>query len=640
MLIISGEFAGAQTDSVDIRTRVTEIKQVEVTGYRNQSVFTDESRVVTVIPGRELKKAGIQSLQDILEYVSNVDVRQRGAYGVQSDVTIRGGSFDHVMVLINGINVSDPQTGHASMDLPIDPEIIERIEVLEGSAARILGAGAFTGAINVVTSGDTATMVSASLFAGQYGFHRINLNALLNSNNFRHLLSVGEASSKGYMDDTDFKIRNGYYRMNYSHENTAIDFQAGIQDKKFGAAGFYSPRFPNQYEETGLWFASLRASTGNRVKISPSVYWRHRRDHYLLDRDNPSFYENFHLTDIMGSQFNVAWRMKKILNTVGVDIRSENIISNNLGFVRPDPIPVKGMDSAFYTKQYGRTNLAYFQEHVFNAGNLRISGGFMINWNSAYPRKPSVFPGLDLSYRLLPGTSVYFSFNRALHLPTFTDLFYTDPVNQGNIHLNPNRMISYEGGIKFGGHLADANMVFFLNTGKDIIDWLWSYGQNRYSPVNLEHFRSAGLETNVVLHFSNNSGRNPIRSLSINYIFMNLNKSVNDSVSKYDYIRNKLSMMVRHRIYGNIEAVWSISYQERTGRLIAFSTTENAYYSEPYKPYWLLDGTLDWHVKHFVVFAAITNILDTDYKDAGSVTQPGRWFKAGIRFTLPPLPSL
>jgi iron complex outermembrane receptor protein len=121
---------------------------------------------------------------------------------------------------------------------------------------------------------------------------------------------------------------------------------------------------------------------------------------------------------------------------------------------------------------------------------------------------------------------------------------------------------------------------------------------------------------------------------------MNLDKSVNDSVSKYDYIRNKLSMMVRHRIYGNIEAVWSISYQERTGRLIAFSTTENAYYSEPYKPYWLLDGTLDWHVKHFVVFAAITNILDTDYKDAGSVTQPGRWFKAGIRFTLPPLPSL
>ncbi len=349
-----------------------------------------------------------------MEFVSNVDVRQRGGYGVQSDVTIRGGSFDHVMVLINGINVSDPQTGHASLDLPVDPESIERIEVLEGSAARVLGAGAFTGAINVVTKGDTTTQASASLFMGQYGYYRFNLNAVLNSNNFRHMLSFGDASSKGYMDDTDFKIKNGYYRLNYSHENTAIDFQAGIQGKKFGAAGFYSPRFPNQYEETGLWFASLRASAGNKVKISPSVYWRHRRDHYLLDRDNPAFYENFHLTDIMGSQFNVAWRMHKLLNTVGVDIRSENIISNNLGFLRPDPIPVRGTDSAFYSKQYGRTNLAYFQEHVINAGSLRISGGIMINWNSAYPDKPSVFPGLDLNYRLIPGTSRLLQFQQGV----------------------------------------------------------------------------------------------------------------------------------------------------------------------------------------------------------------------------------
>ena len=163
--------------------------------------------------GDELEKAGVQSLQDVLEYVSNVDVRQRGGYGVQSDVTIRGGSFDHVMVLINGINVSDPQTGHASLDLPIDPEMIERIEVLEGSAARILGAGAFTGAINVITKGDTTTQASASLFMGQYGFRRINLNAILKSANFRHVLSFGNASSKGYMDDTDFKILNGYYRI-------------------------------------------------------------------------------------------------------------------------------------------------------------------------------------------------------------------------------------------------------------------------------------------------------------------------------------------------------------------------------------------------------------------------------------------
>ena len=85
-----------------------------------------------------------------------------------------------------------------------------------------------------------------------------------------------------------------------------------------------------------------------------------------------------------------------VQNTIGVDIRSENIISNNLGFITIRIRYRSGVtDSAFYTKQYGRTNMAYFQEHVYNAGNFRISGGIMINWNSAYPDKPSLFPGLD-----------------------------------------------------------------------------------------------------------------------------------------------------------------------------------------------------------------------------------------------------
>ncbi len=90
--------------------------------------------------------------------------------------------------------------------------------------------------------------------------------------------------------------------------------------------------------------------------------------------------------------------------------------------------------------------------------------------------------------------------------------------------------------------------------------------------------------------------------------------------------------MMRHRIYRNVEAAWSLSFQDRVGELIAFNTTENSYYSQPYEPYWLLDGTINWHLRHIVFFATVTNILDTNYTDAGSVAQPGRWFKAG--FTL------
>ena len=624
----------AQSDTTKNKIKVTEIKEIEITGHRNTAVFSEISRIVAVIHGDDIVKSGIQSLQDILEYASNIDLRQRGLLGVQSDISIRGGSFDHTMVLLNGINLSDPQTGHANLDLPIDIECIDRIEVLEGPAARSLGAGAFTGAINVITKPGNDNRLSINQFFGEHGFMRTNINGALRMQKFRHFLSAGISSSKGYMADTDFGIKNAFYAGNFIQNNAQIDFQAGVQEKKFGAAGFYSPRFPDQYEETGLWFASIRASAGEKVKISPLVYVRHRKDHYLLDRDNPDLYENFHLTNIAGSQINISWLTGHLLNTVGFDLRTENILSNNLGFNNEKPIRVKGEDSAYYTKRYGRDNVAYFQEHKYSKGKFDLSGGFMINWNSAYPDKLSFFPGLDLSYRFLPFNRLYFSINRGLNFPSFTDLFYVDPVNQGNINLKPNRLVSWEAGIKRDETHVNASLTFFRNTGRDIIDWLWSYGQRRFSPVNIQNFLAQGLETGISFHTAGWLQETaPIRVISVNYVFMNIRKSVSDSVSKYDHIRNKLSLMIRHRIIRKIEAVWTVSCQDRMGETVQYSDADN-YYFTPNKPYWLLDASITWNPGPLVFYAVLNNVLNTNYIDAGSVTQPGRWFKAGITLNL------
>jgi len=181
----------AQPDTVNVNSQVTEIQQIEITGHRKQAAFSEISRLITIIQGEDIEKAGIQSFHDLLEYLSNADIRQRGPFGVQSDISIRGGSFDHVMVLVNGINLSDPQTGHASLDVPIDKEGIERIEILEGSAARVLGAGAFSGAINIVTRRGNADRLSLSQFLGESGFLRTNFNASLKREKFQHFVSAG-----------------------------------------------------------------------------------------------------------------------------------------------------------------------------------------------------------------------------------------------------------------------------------------------------------------------------------------------------------------------------------------------------------------------------------------------------------------
>ncbi|HBX87582.1 MAG TPA: vitamin B12 receptor, partial [Marinilabiliaceae bacterium] len=94
-----------------------------------------------------------------------VDIRERGPLGMQADVSMRGGSFDQVMILLNGINISDPQTGHHGLNLPVDLESIERVEILRGPAARVYGPNAFDGAINFVTKSSSQNEVYASVSA-------------------------------------------------------------------------------------------------------------------------------------------------------------------------------------------------------------------------------------------------------------------------------------------------------------------------------------------------------------------------------------------------------------------------------------------------------------------------------------------
>ena len=150
-LSVAGGSAASNTDDGQTTDKEATLDDVEVTGSRAPLALGQAARMVTVLSRDEIQAAPVQSINDLLKMAVGVDVRQRGPIGAQTDVGIRGGTSEQITILLNGINICDPQTGHNAFDLPCDISDIERIEVLEGPAGRVYGTSSLMGAINIVT---------------------------------------------------------------------------------------------------------------------------------------------------------------------------------------------------------------------------------------------------------------------------------------------------------------------------------------------------------------------------------------------------------------------------------------------------------------------------------------------------------
>ncbi len=147
MLLLATQRASAQPADTTVVLRELRIAEVGISGRRSAAVRNVVSQ--TPLFDRKAQAAApYQTLESALRTAPSVDIRERGGKGTQADISIRGGSFDQTMVLLNGIDFTDARTGHQSHSLPVDLDCISGIELLDG----IPGVGAYAGAVNIRTA--------------------------------------------------------------------------------------------------------------------------------------------------------------------------------------------------------------------------------------------------------------------------------------------------------------------------------------------------------------------------------------------------------------------------------------------------------------------------------------------------------
>jgi vitamin B12 transporter len=611
-------------DSLTIKNH--RLGNVTIAVDRTQVEALQASRLVRIISKSDIERTPAGDLHDLLRYVAGIDIRQRGSAGAQADISIRGGTYDQAMVLLNGINVTDPQTGHHNLNLPISLESIERIEILQGSATTSFGPNAFSGAINIITGNSSENHIRLAATAGNYGLRKGSFNVSNTICSFKHFISIDRVSSDGYKKNTDLFNATVFYQAKYSLKAGTFDFQTGLNKKDFGANSFYSLKYPEQYEDIKTGFASMKFQTVSRVRFSTALYLRRGLDHFELKRNNDSIPFNDHRTLTTGLNINVAadHRLGKI--SAGIDLRREHILSNILGYSLSTGIKVPGYENTFYSRSYERINTGIFAEHNFTLKKFIFNAGIRAQHNQS---GTGIYPGMDISYRINSYMRMYSSLNRSLRMPTFTDMFYRSPVQQGSPDLKPEKAVSIEGGLKYSFPILKGYINSFYRQGQDIIDWVKHPSADSiiWRSMNHSQVNFKGVEWFMKL----TPGTGHIQGFSFSYSLLKGDANHGDLISKYalDYLHHQLisdiDLRIAWKLYNSIRLTWKVrngSFPDQRGAPVS------------YDPYWLCDTKLYWKGEQFSVFTDASNIFNTAWYDMGGIVQAGFWLTFGFTLDL------
>ena len=609
------------------------LDEVLVTGSRAPLTALQSAKIVAVISRDDIQRAEAASINDILKLVPGVDVRQRGGFGVQTDISINGGTFDQITILLNGMNISSAQTGHNAADFPVSLSDIERIEVLEGASARVFGSSAFSGAINIVTRTDSDNNVRIGVEGGSFGSFGIDESVNLRTGAVAQKVSGGYTNSDGGTTNSDFRRRRAYYmgRWTTSAANANAPFvdmqwQAGFSSQDFGASTFYSAKFNNQFEATRRFLASVQAEIrpwrNDRLCVTPMVYWHKDVDHYQLTKgkEGAAAGENYHRLDTYGASLNAhtTWLLGK--TAAGVDVRREHILSTAYGDLQDESkwVSIRGTNRK-YERLGERTNTSLFLEHNVIVGGFTLSAGLLANRNTALDGKFRLYPGVDVSYRPNNAWKVYASWNRALRVPTYTDLYTNNSVQQGDIALRPEKNEAFKVGTRYRCHGFEAMVSGFYSRGTDIIDWVYPTAESKkYKAMNIGKLDNMGYSLDATLHLQELLPRFFITRVKAGYAFIHQKHSTDGDVfgSLYalEYLRHKATLQVDHRIWRRLEATWALRWQERMNG---------------YHPYTKVDVRLQWTAPTYNLYVKVDNLTNHHYYDLGGVRQPGIWVMAG-----------
>lgn len=529
--------------------------------------------------------------------LSCVDLQGRAPKdGIQTDFSLRGSNFQGVLMLIDGQRINDPQTGHFNSDIPITSEDIEKIEVLPGIGSSLFGPDAIGGAIDIIRKKPKERKIILEAGYGQYKTWGGLLSVTEKIDDLGLRLSLENRESNGFHEDTDFKKFTASLSSSLDIPDGEFNFDLGYQEKEFGAFDFYTPgsNYPSK-EWTKAWLLNTGMDLEKQgFLIKPGFLWRRHYDKFMLDKTFVrSRYLAHHRTDVYTPNIYFQKELAYIGKLgLGLEYGYEEIDSTTLN-------------------RHHRGHKSIFMD-TSRDFNGQLSSGLSFRLDDFDGFGKVCTGSANFRYGLDEKNSLQLAISRSMRIPSFTELYYTDPTTIGNSGLSAESAVNYQAGYDYKKEALSLGALFFFRQENDLIDWIKrASSQAKWQAENISDDDVLGIESYFRLKMNN------YIDLDCNYAY--IDKLIDNQGFLYKYGPN----YIKHLASGAL--VFNLPFGTET---IGFT-----YKKKPGRSGWfLLDAHLAYKInKNAQVFLNSTNLLNVGYEEIVGIPQPGRWVEGGLR---------
>jgi iron complex outermembrane receptor protein len=578
-------------------------QSVQVTTTAEPLPLDESDRSVSVLLPQD-GVVGTDSVVDLLRGDPSLNVQARAGEGVQADLAIRGTTFEQSLVLVNGMRVDDPETGHLNLDIPVPLDAISRVDVLHGSGSTFYGSDAIGGAVNLLTGAPGAGLsVAARSGAGNYGSLEEHLRVGYSAGPFAEQLTGSRDTSDGFIADRNYSSNALASESWLKTKPGTTDVLLAASDRPYGANQFYGAY--NSWERTKAWLASIQQELGKKTAASFG-YLRHT-DEFVLLEGLPAIYENNHITtsyegalrraDELGRNTTLAYGVEESGDSIHSFNFSGGVLSNALG------VHARNQGAG-----YANLSLRALRRFSLSVGAREevLSGG-----DSVF--SPSAAAAFTLSKTLrLRGSA-----GHGFRLPTYTDLYYSDPATLGNAALKPESSWSYEGGLDWkpaNGRLTLTTAGFRLQE-TNAIDYsklLPLTAGEQWQAVNVPTLDISGAEASARVRLSSTE------QIDVSYTAAHSGNLPANYLSEYAF-----NYAAQNAVFG-----WTGQFKQLSAHTqveVVQKTTQTAY------PLW--DASLARNTGSIRPYLRLLNLSNTGYTEIVGVPMQGRTVMGGMEWS-------